>query len=290
MHHPTEGIAHTTAFVTQVVEHWLEREIAPHDALIRRPIAPWANTLTTELHLTPPWRIDPTTHRTMSERSYHGATSRSTMKDRSDDLSHHERTLLPRSYISLHHEGSIRRPIAPWANALTTELHLAPPWRIDPTTHRTMSERSYHGATSRSAMKDRSDDPSHHERTLLPQLLWLLGYCSTFIESCYISGVNGKHPSTFLHWINRGNLTLTLNTALSLFFSPSLILVLEKNPGLLNITLLKMQKRRKSHVKIIRIGGKRQSYPDCQTNETLITKLLADWFSVMITNQSCFNL
>ena len=39
------------------------------------------------------------------------------------------------------HEGSIRRPIAPWANALTTELHLAPdssmgpPWRIDPTTH-----------------------------------------------------------------------------------------------------------------------------------------------------------
>ena len=25
------------------------------------------------------------------------------------------------------HEESIRRPIAPWANALTTELHLAPP-------------------------------------------------------------------------------------------------------------------------------------------------------------------
>ena len=75
----------------------------------------------------------------MSERSYHGATSRSLereiaqwvhpMKDRSDDPSHHERTLLPRSYISLlgtrnssmgpPHEGSIRRPIAPWANALT---------------------------------------------------------------------------------------------------------------------------------------------------------------------------
>ena len=108
------------------------------------------NALTTELHLDPPWRIDPMTHRTMSERSYHGATSLSTMKDRSDDPSHHERTLLPRSYISLHHEGSIRRPIAPWANALTTELHLDPPWRIDPTTHRTMSERSYHGATSRS--------------------------------------------------------------------------------------------------------------------------------------------
>ena len=25
MHHPTDRIAHTTAFVTPVVEHWLER-------------------------------------------------------------------------------------------------------------------------------------------------------------------------------------------------------------------------------------------------------------------------
>ena len=51
----------------------------------------------------------------------------STMKDWSDDPSHRERTLLPRSYISL-----------------------PTPWRIDPTTHRTVSERSYRGATSRS--------------------------------------------------------------------------------------------------------------------------------------------
>ena len=210
-----------------------------HDGSIRRPIAPWVNALTTELHLTPgftmkdqsdhpshhertllprsyisllgsPWRINPTTHRTMSERSYHGATSHSWV----------------------HHEGSIRPPIAPWANALTTELHLAPgftmkdqsdhpshhewtllprsyilllgsPWRIDPTTHRTMSERSYHRATSRSwvhhegsirppiapwanaltteqhlapgfTMKDQSDHPSHHERTLLPRSYILL--------------------------------------------------------------------------------------------------------------------
>ena len=27
MHHPTDRIPHTTAFVTPVVEHWLEREI-----------------------------------------------------------------------------------------------------------------------------------------------------------------------------------------------------------------------------------------------------------------------
>ena len=28
MHHPTDGIAHTTAFVAPVVVHWLERDIA----------------------------------------------------------------------------------------------------------------------------------------------------------------------------------------------------------------------------------------------------------------------
>ena len=56
MHHPTDRITHTTAFITPVVEHWLEREI-------------------------PQW-VHP-------------------MKDRSDDPPHHERTLLPRSYISL---------------------------------------------------------------------------------------------------------------------------------------------------------------------------------------------
>ena len=63
MHHPTDRIAHTTAFVTPVVEHWLEREIVQ-----------WVHA----------------------------------MKDRSDDPSHHERTLLPRSYISLREgDGSV---------------------------------------------------------------------------------------------------------------------------------------------------------------------------------------
>ena len=52
MHDPTDRIAHTTAFVTPVVE---------------REIAQWVHP----------------------------------MKDRSDDPSHHERTLLSRSYISL---------------------------------------------------------------------------------------------------------------------------------------------------------------------------------------------
>ena len=48
MHHPTDRITHTTAFVTPVVEHWLEQKIAQ-----------WVHP----------------------------------MKDRSDDPSHHERTL-----------------------------------------------------------------------------------------------------------------------------------------------------------------------------------------------------
>ena len=57
MHHPTDRIIHTTAFVTPVVEHWLEQVIAQwvhHEGSIRRPIAPCANVLTTELHLAPP--------------------------------------------------------------------------------------------------------------------------------------------------------------------------------------------------------------------------------------------
>ena len=36
------------------------------------------------------------------------------------------------------------------ALAGTRNIPMGLPWRIDPTTHRTMSERSYHGATSRS--------------------------------------------------------------------------------------------------------------------------------------------
>ena len=38
------------------------------------------------------------------------------------------------------------------ALAGTRNSSMGPPWRIDPTTHRTMSERSYHRATSRSLL------------------------------------------------------------------------------------------------------------------------------------------
>ena len=76
MHHPTDRITHTTAFVTPVVEHWLEREIAQ-----------WVHP----------------------------------MKDRSDDPSHHERTLLPRSYNPLPTSPSISiRCIFPTGDSLLT--------------------------------------------------------------------------------------------------------------------------------------------------------------------------
>ena len=48
MHHPTDRITHTTAFVTPFVEHWLEREIAQwvhHEESIQQPIAPSENAL-----------------------------------------------------------------------------------------------------------------------------------------------------------------------------------------------------------------------------------------------------
>ena len=64
MHHPTDRIAHTIAFVTPVVEHWLEREIDQ-----------WVHP----------------------------------MKDPSNDPSHHERTLLPRSYISLPFKNEVQK-------------------------------------------------------------------------------------------------------------------------------------------------------------------------------------
>ena len=41
MHHPTDRIAHTTAFVTPVVELWVEREIAQWVSCCNKPGAVW---------------------------------------------------------------------------------------------------------------------------------------------------------------------------------------------------------------------------------------------------------
>ena len=127
MHHPTERIAHTMAFVTPVVEHWLVREIAQ-----------WVHHMKDRSN-------DPRHHeRTPLPRSYISLLAQwvHPMKDRSDNPSHHERTPLPRSYISL---------VAQWVHP----------------------------------MKDRSDDPSHHERTPLPR-----SYIS--LPATCVKGKNGK--------------------------------------------------------------------------------------------------
>ena len=93
MHHPTDRITHTTAFVTSVVEHWLEREIAQ-----------WVHP----------------------------------MKDQSDDPSHHEQTLLPRSYISL--PPSQRKDSTYQSLCYTSSV--GSPDGIDPMMHLTMSKLS----------------------------------------------------------------------------------------------------------------------------------------------------
>ena len=43
MHHPTDRIVNTMAFVTPVIELWVERDVAQwvcHEESIRRPITP----------------------------------------------------------------------------------------------------------------------------------------------------------------------------------------------------------------------------------------------------------
>ena len=69
------------------------------------------------------------------------------------------------SSISSPHEGSIRRPIAPWANALTTELHPAPHCTIPikryphpycselPVTNRNVSDFSWKGRSCQRATR-----------------------------------------------------------------------------------------------------------------------------------------
>ena len=54
MHHPTDRITHTIAFVTPIVEHWLGRETAQwvhHEESIPRATASSADALPPELHI-----------------------------------------------------------------------------------------------------------------------------------------------------------------------------------------------------------------------------------------------
>ena len=107
MHHPTDRITHTTIFVTPVVEHWMEREIAQ-----------WVHP----------------------------------MKDRSDDPSHHERTLAPCCEY-------VRCPKR--IHAIRFSLFFLVTPVVEHWLEREIAQWVH-------PMKDRSDEPSHHERTLAP--------------------------------------------------------------------------------------------------------------------------
>ena len=52
MHHPTDRIAHITAFVTPVVEHWLEQEIAQW-------VHPMKDLSDDPSHHGSPWELSP---------------------------------------------------------------------------------------------------------------------------------------------------------------------------------------------------------------------------------------
>ena len=104
MHHPTDWITHTTAFVTPVVEHWLEREIAQwiwlRTILIVRKETRCSHIgyyyrLTARVLLYAP------SHR--QDNTYHGCcyTTRGALAGTRN------------SSMGPPHEGSIRRPIAP---------------------------------------------------------------------------------------------------------------------------------------------------------------------------------
>ena len=177
MHHPTDRITHTTAFVTPVVEHWLEREIAqwvhpmkdrsddpPHH---ERTLYLWATSrssipLERNSHFCGclfSWReltggkvLFNDALNTIWMRLYgvghmvkdHSYSERGnplspiyvivfsiSSKDilycyPTGRIANTPALFTPEIAQWVHHEGSIRRPIAPWVDGLTTELYLAP--------------------------------------------------------------------------------------------------------------------------------------------------------------------
>ena len=68
----------------------------------------------------------------------------------------------------VHHVGSIRRPIASWTNALTTELHLAPPVREDHITEWWMTIKRRIAAPEGVLVTN-----NHVKGVILSKLLWI---------------------------------------------------------------------------------------------------------------------
>ena len=71
------------------------------------------------------------------------------------------------------HEGSIRRPIAPWANALTTELHFAPCLQV-----LYLYLRYLHSPCSWMSFESRKRTPNDECRRTSPAILFIQGASS----------------------------------------------------------------------------------------------------------------
>ena len=152
MHHPTDRIAHTTTFVTPVVEHCLEREMA-----FLLTVTSASEIILIEIELTNNWpegsQIVMLVVKKERNVLFNDALNtfylrlygvRHMVKDHSDSekgnplpphrqgffYMHHPTDRITHttafdtlagtrnSSMGPHHEGSIRRPTAPWANAL----------------------------------------------------------------------------------------------------------------------------------------------------------------------------
>ena len=106
------------------------------------------------------------------------------MKDQSDVLSHYERMLLPRSYILFPCGKSVRS----LCNGLSDRSFME-----DPPSYISLPWLEREIAQWVHPMKDRSDDLSHHERTLLPRSYILLP-CGKSVRSL----CNGLSDRSFM--------------------------------------------------------------------------------------------
>ena len=132
------------AFVIPVVEHWLEREIAKwihHEGSGRKEGNVLFNDALNTFYLTL-YGVRRTILIVRKKTCCHhmGYSFRLTARVLLYAPSHRQDSTYHSIWYNSHgahagtrnssmgppHEGSIRRPIAPWANILTTELHLAP--------------------------------------------------------------------------------------------------------------------------------------------------------------------
>ena len=185
MHYPTVNTAHTIAFGTPVMEYWMEREIAQW---VHHEGRKEGNVLFND------------TLNTFYLRLY---GVRHMVKDHSDSekgnpLPPH-RLLFPARfllYAPSHRQDSTYHGLCYTSRgALAGTRNSSTPRRIDPMTHRTMSERSYHGATSRSSHHEQMIYHGTTSRYLKPNKLLSrcprqidqimeLTYFASFVQSC----------------------------------------------------------------------------------------------------------